>query len=140
MIFSLAEMYLKQNPDALRPQDELDALDKANKFKQDRIVISKDDGSGNSSSDEEVKIPARATGPARGSRNIRGNRPAPRQRAPQNVCKQCPKVFEGYQCVPGQVHIQCQLCRLFMPDRNPQQKCAICTRAYCNQYWRAGKC
>lgn len=139
MIFSLAEMYLKQHADAQRPQDELDALDKVNQFKQDRVILSKGGDSDSSSSEEETKTTARAA-PTRGTRNIRGARPAPRQRAVQNVCKQCPKAFEGYQCAPGQVHIQCITCKQFMPDRNAQQKCAICTRVYCNAYWRASKC
>jgi hypothetical protein len=27
-----------------------------------------------------------------------------------------------------------------MPDRFAYQKCTICTRAFCNLYWRASKC
>ena len=133
MVFSLIDLYLKGHPSAKRPQDELDELDAINLFKQDRVIFKGKDtktsgfasnGSA-SSSDEEVKaLPkAKAKPVARGS-----------------VCRQCARAVDGYKCVQGSAHINCNTCNIPMPDRLPSQKCAICTRAFCNLYWKNSKC
>jgi E3 ubiquitin-protein ligase CHFR len=132
MVFSLVDTYLKSHPEAKRPQEELDELDKINEFKQDRVVLKKKSKEkSESSEEEEIKIPQ----PTRG----RPIRPAVQPRS-QNICKQCPKVFEGFKCGVNQQHLQCFNCKTFMPDRNQQQRCEICQRGFCNLYWRANKC
>lgn len=117
MVFSLIDIYLKKNPAAKRPQEELDELDGLNNFKQDRVILPTND---NDSSEEEIKVV---------------QKPKPKKFAPQkNICAQCPKMVEGYKCIPGQNHLKCSNCNGFMPDRFPNQKCAICTRGFCNLY------
>ena len=143
LIVSLVDVYSAKHPEAIRTNEELKDLYLANKFKQDRVVISKSavfksDGSPSSSDDEEIR-------PARGRGSIaRGGRTAAPARVQavqvQNVCKQCTKAVEGFRCSPGQAHLQCFNCKNFMPDRGPNQRCAGCDRGFCNLYWRAGKC
>ena len=141
MIVSLIDVYLAKHPDAKRTKEELDELDAANKFKQDRVILNKnpppkDDPS---SSSEDDSAPVR--GRARAARAGRGVAAARLQVAQtQNVCKQCTKVLDGFRCVLGQAHLQCFFCKAFMPDRGLNQRCAGCDRGYCNLYWRAGKC
>lgn len=134
MVFSLIDMYLAKNPSAKRSQAELDELDQLNQFKQDRVVLAKkngftSDGSA-SSSEEEVKAPKPKT-------IAKTRQPAPVARI---VCRQCARAVDGYKCVPGQAHIDCSLCKILMPDRLVSQKCAICTRAFCNLYFKNSKC
>jgi E3 ubiquitin-protein ligase CHFR len=133
MVFSLIDMYLKSNPQSQRPQEELDELDAINNFKQDRAILKKNfksDGSA-SSDEEETKAPKRAP---KAPIAVARPRPGP------GICKQCKKQFEGYKCLPNQVHIQCTNCSIMMPDRLPSQKCTTCTRPFCNLYWRGSKC
>lgn len=142
MVVTLIDAFKKNNPKCERDKDELDELDKANIFKQDRTVLNvtrsiKSDGSA-SSSEDDVQVPVNARGRGRGKVAAR---PTPvRQQAVQSICKQCSKAVEGYKCVPNQAHIQCFACKAFMPDRNANQKCQICDRGYCNLYWKTGKC
>ena len=137
MVYSLIDMYLKQNPNEKRSQKELDHLDKINKFKQDRVILKQKafQSDGSASSDEEVKAPVKA--PKAAPSKAVPNQTTARGRPPltaQMQCKQCPRMMDGYRCPPGQIHIQCNNCNGYMPDRNPSQKCATCTRAFCNLY------
>lgn len=141
MVVTLIDAYMKSNPKYKRDQDELDEMDKANIFKQDRTVLSvgksiKSDGSASSDDDVQNATPARG----RGRGKVAARPTTARQLPVQNVCKQCTKVFEGYKCVANQDHIQCFTCKVFMPDRNMNQKCQICDRGFCNLYWKTGKC
>ena len=152
MLYSLIEIYLKNNPKEKRPQEELDQLNNINKFKEDRVILNaikattnaikitadtvknannveSSSDSEESSSDEKLIIPPK---PAPAKRN--------KLAAVRPICKQCTKASNGFKCLPGQVHIQCSLCNNYMPDRNNEQRCAICLKIFCNIYWKALKC
>lgn len=140
MVVTLIDAYIKTHPNSKRPQEELDELDAANTFKQDRTVLNnkknfKSDGSASSSEDE---VPTVTRAKPRAGRGVA----AARQQMQTNpmICRQCPKAFEGYKCVPNQPHIQCFSCKNYMPDRKMNQTCQICLRGFCNLYWKTGKC
>lgn len=73
---------------------------------------------------------------------------------PVATCRQCP-AYTGllsplcrgttvsYTCPTPASHVMCQCCLQFMPIRpppsdTPPQKCALCDKFYCNQYWQSG--
>lgn len=147
MIVQLIDVYLAKHPDSKRPKEELDELDAANKFKQDRVILNKSPAardSSSSSSEEDLAAPVRGRGRvARAGRGVAAARAQVAQAGQvqvQNVCRQCTKVVDGFRCVLGQAHLQCYFCKLFMPDRVLNQRCAGCDRGFCNLYWKAGKC
>jgi len=58
-----------------------------------------------------------------------------------NVCRECIRPgADGFQCTPTTNHLQCSACMVYMPIRNDlpankPQRCAICTRGFCHQYY-----
>lgn len=75
-------------------------------------------------------------------------------RSPVAYCRQCP-TYTGplsplcrgtsvpYACPAPGSHVMCQCCLNFMPIRSlpsdaPPQKCSLCDKYYCNQYWQSG--
>lgn len=58
---------------------------------------------------------------------------------PRGPCPQCaaPSAVDGFQCVPGGLHLICGGCRRLFPER-PQcsrpQRCHLCSTPYCSLY------
>lgn len=147
IVNNLAISFLKSNPDKKRSDEDLAELDSKNKITKEILYPKRrhgydpdesidddeydDDEYGTaSSSDEESRVPPVAT------------------------CRQCP-AYTGllsplcrgttvsYTCPTPASHVMCQCCLQFMPIRpppsdTPPQKCALCDKFYCNQYWQSG--
>jgi len=148
-LVNLIEIFLKEHPEAQRPAEELKDLDDHNEFKADRVKLAKDGFSsdGSASSEEEEKktptTPARGRGRAKGIQG--GTRPlavAQAQNIRQNICRQCQRRVDNFQCQGNQAHVQCSACHQYMPLRpNNRQSCEVCKKYFCNLYWQSGaKC
>lgn len=141
-LVNLIEIFLKEHPDDKRPLEELKEMDEKNQFKIDRVKLTKkggfsSDGSA-SSSEEEVKAPV-VPRRGRGGGIQGGRRPLTAAQIVQNICRQCQKQVDRYQCAANQVHIQCSQCNQYMPQRpNSRQNCEVCKLNFCNLYWQSG--